>query len=113
VLDFDADLPPEMLPAAVEVAAYRIASEAVLNVARHAGAERCVVRLATTADRSVLLVRVDDDGTGLGDAIPGIGLRSLRERAEELGGTIQLASGPACGTSVRAELPIAQLAGDP
>ena len=111
-LDFDADLPPGMLPAVVEVAAYRIASEAVLNVARHAGAARCVVRLTTSADGLVLLVGVDDDGTGLGDAVPGIGLRSLRERAEELGGTIEMASGPQGGTSVRAELPIAQLAGD-
>jgi two-component system NarL family sensor kinase len=109
-LDFDADLPEEVLPAAVEVAVYRIASEAVLNVARHAGATRCVVRLR--ADGSVLILLVEDDGTGLGDAVPGVGLRSLRERAEELGGTIQLTSGSQGGTCVRAELSIAYLAGD-
>ncbi len=108
LLDFDADLPPGALPAAVEVAAYRIASEAVLNVSRHAGATRCVVRLTMRDYGSVLLVLVEDDGAGLGDAVPGIGLRALRERAEELGGTIQLASAPQGGTSVRAELPIAQ-----
>ena len=73
------------LPAAVEVAAYRIASEALTNAVRHAGARRCDITL--TADEA-LTVEVTDDGRGLpDDPIPGIGLSSMRERAEELGGS--------------------------
>ncbi len=80
-------LPP--LSAAVEVAAYRIVSEALTNVIRHAHATRCDVRLAAQAD--VLRVRVEDDGAGLpADLRSGVGLLSMRERAEELGGSVSL-----------------------
>lgn len=80
-------LPP--LSAAVEVAAYRIVSEALTNVIRHAHATRCDVRLAAQAD--VLRVRVEDDGAGLpADLRSGVGLLSMRERAEELGGNVSL-----------------------
>jgi two-component system NarL family sensor kinase len=109
-LDFAASGLDGPLPAAVEVAAYRIAAEAVHNVARHAGATRCSVRLRGSGDE--LLVEVTDDGTGLGPGSPGIGLRSLRERAEELGGTIEITTSPDAGTVVRARLPVAALPGD-
>lgn len=80
-------LPP--LAAAVEVAAYRIVSEALTNVIRHTRATRCDVRLTAQAD--MLSVRVEDDGAGLpADLRSGVGLLSMRERAEELGGSVRL-----------------------
>jgi len=93
------------LPAAVEVAAYRIVSEALTNVTRHAAATTCRVALAT--DTADLAVEVADDGRGIGeDVVAGVGLRSLRERVEELGGRYEVACPPAGGTSVRAWLPV-------
>jgi signal transduction histidine kinase len=92
------------LPAAVEVAAYRIATEAVSNAVRHAEAAHCTVRL--TVDGSLRL-EVSDDGRGLPTSIPsGLGLRSMAERAAELGGACDVESGPSSGTVVRAELPL-------
>jgi len=96
-------LPP--LPAAVEVAAYRIAQEAVANAARHAGARRCGVTLETGGGLLVLEVR--DDGRGMPQgAGGGVGLHSMRERAAELGGRFAIESSPQGGTLVRAELPL-------
>jgi signal transduction histidine kinase len=101
-LDVPEHLPP--LPAAVEVAAYRIAQEAITNVVRHAGARRCAIRLA--AD-DALRVEIADDGCGLPDgAAAGVGLISMRERARELGGDCQVERGAAGGTIVRAWLPL-------
>jgi signal transduction histidine kinase len=97
-------LPP--LPAAVEVAAYRIVQEALTNVVRHAQARNCAVCL-TLGD--ALDVEIKDDGVGLplgGRA--GVGLTSMRERTAELGGTCQIASVPGQGTCVRARLPLHQ-----
>ncbi|GAA2143170.1 hypothetical protein GCM10009844_15300 [Nocardioides koreensis] len=92
------------LPAAVEVAAYRIAAEALTNVVRHARAERCVVRLAH--DGRDLVVEVADDGDGIvAEAQAGVGLRSLRERAAELGGRSEVTCPVDGGTLVRAWLP--------
>jgi len=98
-------LPP--LPAAVEVAAYRIAQEAMTNVVRHAGASSCVVRFGPDGGAGLLRLEVEDDGRGIGgtrDA--GVGLSSMRERAEELGGTCVFEALPTGGTRVRAELPL-------
>lgn len=92
------------LPAAVEVAAYRIVSEALTNVVKHAGATRADVRL--TAGGSALEVVVADDGRGIGpDVTAGVGLLSLRERAEELGGRCEVTCPQGGGTTVRALLP--------
>ncbi len=87
------------LPAAVEAAAYRIASEALANVARHSRARSCVVTLERTEHG--LELRVRDDGVGMGTPVPGVGLRSMRERAEELGGSFS-----AAGNEVCARLPL-------
>jgi signal transduction histidine kinase len=99
------------LPAAVEVAAYRIVAEALNNAVRHSGAERVDVRLCLVegvAAGQALRVQVVDDGAGLADDVPaGIGLRSMRERALELGGRVELACPPTGGTVVTAVLPIA------
>jgi signal transduction histidine kinase len=77
------------LPAAVEVAAFRIVLEAVTNVVKHSRARRCDVSL--TRQDSALLVSIVDDGSGLVDGSgAGHGLSTMRERAEELGGTISV-----------------------
>lgn len=96
-------LPP--LPAAVEVAAYRIVQEALANVARHAGAKRCTVRLACNA--TGLRVEVIDDGTGLPESPrAGVGLRSMAERAAELGGSCSVERLIPAGTRVSVRLPL-------
>jgi signal transduction histidine kinase len=101
-------LPP--LPAAVEVAAYRIAQEALTNVARHAHARTCQIRLSL--DDTALRVAVTDDGVGLSEPRAGsprhtgVGLVSMRERAEELGGTCQVETPPQGGTQLLARLPV-------
>lgn len=93
------------LPAAVEVAAYRIGLEAMANVLRHAEADHCEVRLRV--DDSDLLLEVSDDGRGLpADGRRGVGLRSMQERAGELGGACDIAPRPEGGTTVRARLPL-------
>ena len=98
------DLPP--LPAAVEVAAYRIAQEAMTNVVRHAGARHCRVDLSLEGESGSLSLRVEDDGRGPGGG-PGVGLSSMRERAEELGGTCTVErSAGGTGTTVVATLPL-------
>jgi len=97
-------LPP--LRAAVEVAAYRIATEAVANAVRHAGAATCAVTLGLSGDD--LLVEVSDDGRGVpADAVAGVGSTSMRERAAELGGSLDVSTAPGAGTTVRARLPLA------
>lgn len=97
------DLGP--LSAAVEVAAYRIASEALTNAVRHAGAQHASVRLA--GNGHALLVEVADDGAGIApDVVAGVGLRSIRERAAELGGRTEITCPAEGGTLVRAWLPI-------
>lgn len=94
------------LPAAVEVAAYRIVSETLTNVVRHACATHCVVRL--TVDELGLLVEVVDDGVGIDRAAPaGVGLVSMRERARELGGTCVVEAALPRGSRVAARLPVA------
>ena len=95
------------LPAAVEVAAYRIAVEALTNAVRHAEASACRVELAAD-DGATLRVQVTDDGHGLPtEVVPGVGLESIRARAEELGGSLELGRETDGGTRVVALLPIA------
>jgi two-component system NarL family sensor kinase len=94
------------LPAAVEVAAYRIATEALTNVSRHAAARVCTVSIAVNGH---LELEVSDDGSGLhADWAPGIGLTSIRERASELGGTCVIETARSGGTRVLARLPLPQ-----
>ncbi|MGZ8803296.1 MAG: GAF domain-containing sensor histidine kinase, partial [Mycobacterium sp.] len=98
------------LPAGVEVAAYRIALEAVHNVVTHADATACRVTLRidrSAKGRAAVLIEVNDNGVGIpADLAPGIGLASMAERAEELGGTFVVAKGNDGGTQVQARLPI-------
>jgi signal transduction histidine kinase len=99
---------PSRLPtlnAAVEVAAYRIALEALANVVRHANAKQCWVRIKHETD--LLRVEVLDDGSGLPTSYkPGVGLASMRQRALELGGECRLQSAPEAGMLVTALLPL-------
>ena len=94
-----------VLPAAVEVAAYRIVHEALTNVVRHACAHRCCVRLAL--EGGVFVLEIEDDGVGLSaERRAGVGLLSMRERAEELGGSLDVVTVPGEGTRVLARLPL-------
>jgi signal transduction histidine kinase len=101
-VEADGDL--ATLPAAVEVAAYRITLEAVTNAARHADARHCQVRLCHDG---ALTVEVRDDGVGLRPGWhAGVGLTSMRERAVELGGTLHVEPADGGGTVVTASLPM-------
>ncbi len=103
-VDLTAADPLPSLPAAVEVAAYRLVTEAVTNAARHSGGAMCRVRLEPVA--AALEVEVTDDGRGVAEAARGgVGLGSMRERAEELGGSFTLGSTSTGGTRVLARLP--------
>jgi signal transduction histidine kinase len=93
------------LPAAVEVAAFRVASEGMANVQRHADARHCWIRLSCNA---ALHVEIADDGRGIGpDSSIGVGMTSMRERAAELGGELTIEPRDGGGTRVVAILPIA------
>ncbi|MBX3635061.1 MAG: hypothetical protein KF683_06695, partial [Rubrivivax sp.] len=96
------------LPAAVEVAAYHIVLEALTNVTRHARAHTCHVYLAVSAGQpKTLEITIIDDGLGLPSQLQaGVGLISMRERAEELGGACLVEAGATGGTRVRARLPL-------
>jgi signal transduction histidine kinase len=96
------DLPD--LPAAVEVAVYRIVQEALTNVARHAQAHSCVVRLAVNEEVGLEIV---DNGVGIpAQRGAGVGLSSMQERASELGGSCIVQSVPKGGTQVLVRLPL-------
>jgi signal transduction histidine kinase len=126
----EAGAPLPCLPAAVEVAAYRITQEALMNVVRHAHARTCQIRLSVndpmtahnrrqagghfpapvTAQQpaaAMLSLEIIDDGIGLAESYsPGVGLRSMKERAAELGGVCTIESGLKSGTFVFVSLPI-------
>jgi len=101
-------LPP--LSAAAEVAAYRIVLEALTNVIRHARAQRCGIRFSLDEKESnqALQIEIQDNGIGLSDTRrAGVGTRSMRERAEELGGTFVIESIKGNGTLVCVKVPLA------
>jgi len=98
----------ERLPAPLETALFRIIQEALTNVARHAQARR--VEVAMSYDRDGVTLRVADDGRGFDPQAtrPGthLGLWSMRERVEQLGGRFEIESAPGRGTTVRATIPL-------
>jgi two-component system NarL family sensor kinase len=86
------------------VAAYRIAVEAMTNVARHSGARNCRVSVERSG---AFELEVSDDGEGVPARFrANVGLDSMRERAAELGGTCTIERGPSGGTRVRARIPM-------
>lgn len=97
--------PMPVLPAAVEVAIYRIAAEALHNAARHGGATRCAVELTASDDE--VAFTVTDDGCGLPENyVAGVGHHSMRERSTELGGTIDIRPAAFGGTRVAVTFPM-------
>ncbi|RTR27845.1 hypothetical protein EKG37_18310 [Robertmurraya yapensis] len=98
---------PEMLPslpAAVEIAVYRIVQEAITNVARHSKGKNCSISVVVD---DKLHLQITDDGRGLPEHLQyGIGIKSMRERAEELGGSFTILSQSTGGTVIQADLPI-------
>ncbi|MFL5895461.1 MAG: sensor histidine kinase, partial [Thermoleophilaceae bacterium] len=104
-LAVEVDVPEHLpqLPAAVEVAAFRIIQEALTNAARHSGGSQCQVRVEVNGR---VEVEVSDNGRGIpARRRAGVGLGSMRERAAEVGGRCEVASAPGSGTQVRAWLP--------
>ncbi len=102
VVEAPEDLPH--LPAAVEVAVYRIAQEALTNVVRHAQAKSCFVRLAVNESVTLDIV---DDGVGIpAGRSAGVGLSSMHERAAELGGRCVVEKDSEGGTQVLVRLPL-------
>jgi signal transduction histidine kinase len=99
-------LPP--LPAAIEVAAYRIVQEGLTNVVRHAAASQCRIEMSIqTRSNQALQIEIEDDGVGLpSDISPGVGITSMRERAAELGGFCIHRRNGRQGTSILAQIPI-------
>ena len=92
------------LPAAVEVAAYYVVSEALANTAKHAHAS--VVRVTVDVRRGMLELLVRDDGSGGADSARGSGLTGLTDRVEALGGAIELTSPAGQGTTLRVTFPV-------
>ncbi|WP_286786393.1 MULTISPECIES: HAMP domain-containing sensor histidine kinase [Pseudomonas] len=93
------------LDAAGQAHLYRLLQEALTNVARHSGAERVRVRLHRRGARLCLLVADDGEGAALPPR-PGIGLRSMLERARCLGGELRLRTRPGCGWLLRLSIPL-------
>jgi signal transduction histidine kinase len=89
--------------AAIEHAAYLVCSEALANVSKHAGASRVVVHVASDGGR--LALDISDNGRGGADPAGG-GLQGLRERVEELGGTLRVVSERSVGTRIVADIPV-------
>jgi len=97
------------LPAAVDLAAFRVVQESLANVLRHAGAETAVVTIAY--ERARVVVQVDDDGRGAASGSEesdgsGSGIAGMRERVLALGGELEAAARPGRGFAVRASLPV-------
>ncbi|MGO8959494.1 MAG: sensor histidine kinase [Streptosporangiaceae bacterium] len=96
-------VPRERFPAAIEATAYFVVSEALANVAKHAGADSAQVAIRQLAGR--LIVQVSDDGAGGATAENGSGLRGLADRVASVGGVMRVDSPPGAGTRLEADLP--------
>jgi signal transduction histidine kinase len=96
--------PVPELPTNVEAVAYFVCSEALANIAKHAGASR--VSLSVTTGDGRVIVTIDDDGVGGADPARGTGLRGLADRVEALGGALHVDSPAGGGTRLAAEIPL-------
>ena len=95
---------PDRLPAEVELVLYRIVQEALTNSARHAAANHIGVRLALGS--GVVTATISDDGRGFVSRQRGLGLLGMQERAETLGGRVEIQSRPDAGTRVTVTIPL-------
>jgi signal transduction histidine kinase len=100
----DVTAPDRRYPAAVELAVYRLVSEALTNVARYSRAS--VATVTVRHEAAQLVVEVSDDGQGGADVTRGTGLRGLVDRVAALGGRLTIDSPRGGGTSIRAAIPI-------
>ncbi|XID92909.1 GAF domain-containing sensor histidine kinase [Paenibacillaceae bacterium WGS1546] len=111
-IDIEPTEPLPILPAAIEVGAYRIVTEALVNVVKHSRADSCRVRIEFRAEANELRIEIADNGIGLKEQASkpknadGVGLTSIRERTAELGGACRFDSPPEGGTTISASLPI-------
>jgi len=103
-VDVDVELNGHTIPIAVEQAGFRIVQESLTNVMRHAAASCARIRLRVEAN--VLLIDVNDDGTGGASGAPGHGLRGMSERAAALGGEVSAGPAERGGWQVHARLPL-------
>jgi signal transduction histidine kinase len=95
------------LPAAVEVAVYRIVQEALKNAAQHGMAQHCWVRLYVSDG---LCLEIEDDGSGIEEGYrSGVGITSMRERTAELGGTFRIEARAEGGTHLSVRIPLEQV----
>lgn len=107
-----ADTVPPDLGEDIELALYRMVQEALANVAKHSGATQAEVEMKTEGDSIKVLIR--DRGRGFEadrerDSGTGLGLFGLRERAEYMGGSVDIVSGLGHGTTVMIEVPLAEV----
>ncbi len=105
-IQVDLDVAPDLgrLPQEAETALFRIVQEALSNIHRHSGSGTASIRLAR--EPSEVTLKVSDRGRGIcADAVPGVGIASMRERAQQLGGRLDVVS-PNGGTTVRAVIPL-------
>lgn len=105
-LELGEPVPDDRLPPGAQETLFRIAQEALGNVARHARARRVLVRLGREGD--AVHLRVEDDGQGfeLGAESSGMGLRNITERMEPFSGTLDIVSTPGVGTVLRVAIPL-------
>ena len=117
-IDMEVDLDDTRLPDHIELALYRIAQECLQNVVKHANAKRA--RLTFSVDSDTARLEIIDDGVGFdtfehplgGDEMGGYGLLSMAERAEIVGGRLNIRSRPGSGTAVTATIPLPSPARD-
>jgi len=108
-VEFDEAGFDEDLPIRVSLALYRVAQESLTNIVRHAGASRVTISL--TKGYPYAIMEIEDNGQGISAAkgkskSKGLGLVSMRERVEHMGGVFHLRSSPGRGTRIRVEIPI-------
>jgi signal transduction histidine kinase len=105
---------PARLPVETSAALYRIVQEALGNVFRHARASKAQVALGF--DDGLIRLAIADDGIGIAEAEPGarvgLGMGNLRQRVEDLGGTLDVRSEPGVGTRIEVTVPVAAVGGD-
>jgi signal transduction histidine kinase len=106
-ISFDEQPLPEHVPPDIEICLYRVAQEALSNLAKHSRAQNAALELRRVGGQ--LLLRISDDGVGFDSQqeSAGLGLVTMRERLNAVGGTMDVASSPTTGTAIEAWVPLA------